>query len=131
MLASSDAQREVPCRAVGPQGDPLRRALASARLRDIGMAKSLGVDPKAVQRWMGGRVPQLRHRWALADLLDVHEYDLWPHLAGIPSIGPKVFATYPHRGAVLREVWRNLFDNVDATSAFSSTAVCSSPREST
>jgi hypothetical protein len=93
--------------------DPLRRALAGARLRDIDVAASLGVDPKTVQRWRSGRVPYPRHRWQLAGLLKVHEYDLWPHLAGIPSIGHEVYATYPHRGSVPREIWRQLFERAE------------------
>ncbi len=73
--------------------------------------RSLGVDPKTVQRWLGGRVPHARHRWGVADLLSVHEYDLWPHLAELPSIDPEVYATYPHRGSVPREIWHRLFDH--------------------
>jgi hypothetical protein len=46
----------------------------------------------------------------LADLLSLHEYDLWPHLAGVPSIGAEIYATYPHRGSVPREVWHQLYD---------------------
>jgi hypothetical protein len=95
-------------------GEPLRRALVGARLRDIDVAKTLGVDPKTVQRWLGGRVPHARHRWGVADLLSVHEYDLWPHLAELPSIDAEVYATYPHRGAVPRQVWRRLFEAADA-----------------
>jgi transcriptional regulator with XRE-family HTH domain len=91
-------------------GEPLRRALAGARLREIDVAKTLGVDPKTVQRWLSGRLPHPRHRWGLADLLSLHEYDLWPHLAGVPTIGPEIYATYPHRGSVPREVWRQLYD---------------------
>jgi transcriptional regulator with XRE-family HTH domain len=91
-------------------GEPLRRALIGARMRDIDVAKSLGVDPKTVQRWLGGRVPHARHRWGVADLLSVHEYDLWPHLAELPSIDAEVYATYPHRGSVPRPIWRQLFD---------------------
>src|SRR4051812_34673952 len=94
-------------------GEPLRRALVGARLRDVDVAKQLGVDPKTVQRWLGGWLPQPRHRWGLADMIGVHEYDLWPHLAGVPSIGPEVFATYPHRGAVPRDVWRQLYDHAE------------------
>jgi hypothetical protein len=94
-------------------GEPLRRALAGARLRDIDVAKTLGVDPKTVQRWLGGRLPQPRHRWGLADLLSLHEYDLWPHLAGVPSIGPEIYATYPHRGSVPRDVWRQLYHSAE------------------
>ena len=94
-------------------GEPLRRALISARLRDIDVAQSLGVDPKTVQRWLGGRVPHARHRWGVADLLSVHEYDLWPHLAELPSIDPEVYATYPHRGSVPHEIWHRLFDHAE------------------
>lgn len=94
-------------------GEPLRRALIGARLRDIDVAKSLGVDPKTVQRWLGGRVPHARHRWNVADLLSVHEYDLWPHLADLPSIDAEVYATYPHRGSVPRQVWHRLFDSAE------------------
>jgi len=92
-------------------GAPLRRALIGARLRDVDVARTLGVDPKTVQRWLAGRVPHARHRWNVADMLSVHEYDLWPHLAAMPSIDPEVYATYPHRGSVSRETWRSLFDN--------------------
>jgi hypothetical protein len=92
-------------------GEPLRRALIGARLRDVDVAKSLSVDPKTVHRWLGGRVPQARHRWGVADLLSVHEYDLWPHLADLPSIDPEVYATYPHRGSVPRAIWHRLFDH--------------------
>lgn len=92
-------------------GEPLRRALVGARLRDVDVAKNLGVDPKTVQRWLAGRVPHARHRWNVADMLSVHEYDLWPHLAAVPSIDPEVYATYPHRGSVSRETWRALFEN--------------------
>lgn len=93
--------------------EPLRRAMADARLRDIDVAEALRVDPKTVQRWLGGRLPQPRHRWGLADLLERHEYDLWPHLAGSYPVGREVYATYPHRGAVPREVWRQLFNSAE------------------
>ena len=85
-------------------GDPLRRALIGARLRDTDVAQSLGVDPKTVQRWLSGRVPHPRHRWDVAELLSVHEYDLWPHLAALPAIDPEMYGTYPHRGSVPHEV---------------------------
>ena len=90
-------------------GTPLRRALAGARLRDGEVATSLGVDPKTVRRWLDGRVPYPRHRWRLAEMLNVHEYDLWPQLADGPSISGEIYATYPHRGSVPRDVWQHLF----------------------
>lgn len=96
---------------VPPTISPLRRALAESRLREVDIAETLGVDPKTVQRWLAGRLPQPRHRWGLADLVQRHEYDLWPQLAtGIaPSINREILATYTHRGAVPRELWRRLF----------------------
>ncbi len=90
----------------------LRRAMAEARLRDVDIAANLGVDPKTVQRWLAGRTPQPRHRWGVASLVGRHEYDLWPELvgAGAANIGHELHATYPHRSAVPREVWRALFE---------------------
>jgi hypothetical protein len=94
-----------------PQISPLRRALAESRLREVDVAEALGVDPKTVQRWLAGRLPQPRHRWGLADLIQRHEDDLWPQLTrGItPTINREILATYTHRGAVPRELWRQLF----------------------
>jgi hypothetical protein len=90
---------------------PLRRALAESRLREVDIAEALGVDPKTVQRWLAGRLPQPQHRWGLADLVARHENDLWPQLAGglAPAINREILATYTHRGAVPRELWRQLF----------------------
>jgi len=96
---------------VRPPTSPLRRALAESRLRDVDVAEALGVDPKTVQRWLAGRLPQPRHRWGLADLVHRHEYDLWPQLATkmAPAINQEIRSTYTHRGAVPRDVWRQLF----------------------
>lgn len=92
--------------------DTLRRALADARIDEVGVSTALGVDPKTVQRWLMGRVPQRRHRWGLADLVSRHEYDLWPDLAdGQSGTCPEIRGTYPHRGAVPRELWRGLFSS--------------------
>jgi hypothetical protein len=88
----------------------LRRALVDARLRDVDIADRLGVDPKTVQRWLAGRLPQPGHRRDLARLVDRHEYDLWPELTGtVAPIAPEIKATYPHRGSVPRRVWTDLF----------------------
>jgi transcriptional regulator with XRE-family HTH domain len=87
----------------------LRRALAEARLRDVDLAERMGVDQKTVQRWLAGRRPQPRHRWAVAQLVGVHEFDLWPELTGVPTIDPEVVAVYAHRSTVPRQLWRDLF----------------------
>ncbi|GAA5174966.1 DUF5919 domain-containing protein [Pseudonocardia eucalypti] len=90
--------------------DALRRALAESRLRETDVASALGVDPKTVQRWLAGRVPHPRHRWAVADLLRQHERDLWPDpddLGG--QLYREIKASYPHRSAVPRAAWQQLF----------------------
>jgi transcriptional regulator with XRE-family HTH domain len=87
----------------------LRRALLRARLSDEDVAARLGVDPKTVRRWLEGRVPYLRHRWALASMLDLDETDLWPQMRATRSRPEEVRAVYPHRDGVPRAVWRDLF----------------------
>ena len=90
-------------------GPALKQAMADKRLRDIDVAAQLNVDPKTVQRWVQGRLPQARHRWVLADLLGLHEFDLWPQLASPATVAPEVRATYTYRAAVPRSVWHELF----------------------
>jgi hypothetical protein len=87
----------------------LSRAMVDARVRDADVAARLGVDPKTVRRWIGGRVPQPGHRRDLARLLERHEYDLWPALARELPIASEIKSTYAHRGAVPRAAWLELF----------------------
>ena len=87
----------------------LRRALSTARLRDRDVAEAMNVDPKTVQRWLAGRRPQPQHRWALADLVGVHESDLWPGHGLAPSLDPDVVTVYPNRSSVPRATWHDLF----------------------
>lgn len=90
--------------------DNLRHAMATARLQVVDVAAALAVDPKTVHRWLKGRIPYPRHRWALADLLNVTEADLWPELAHRQRfLTDDVRAFYPHRWAVPKSVWHTLF----------------------
>jgi hypothetical protein len=95
--------------------DTLRRALADSRLAETDVSTALSVDPKTVQRWIAGRIPQRRHRWVLADLVGRHELDLWPELTygGRTTHCPEIRSSYPHRGAVPREVWHRLFADAE------------------
>ena len=93
--------------------EPLRRALLHGRLRENDVAARLGVDPKTVRRWLSGRVPYPHNRAALADLVEVDEADLWPDAGGplAARTRPDELGTvYPHRWAVPREVWVQLFE---------------------
>ena len=94
--------------------DALRRALTNARLHEADVATALGVDPKTVQRWLAGRVPHPRHRWAVADLLQVNEHELWrdPNDPATYLSG-EVKASYPHRSVVPRDTWHHLFDHAE------------------
>jgi hypothetical protein len=90
--------------------EALHRACAEARLRDTDVSAALGVDPKTVQRWLAGRVPHARHRWAVADLVQRDERELWPDLDGaVGQTCREIKASYPHRSVVPRDVWRRLF----------------------
>jgi transcriptional regulator with XRE-family HTH domain len=91
----------------------LRRALEDARLRENDLAERVGVDPKTVRRWIAGRLPYRRHRLNVAAILGVKETDLWPQTISRASLSEpsktEVIATYPHRWAVPRAAWLQLF----------------------
>ena len=89
--------------------ETLCRALLRARLTEEDVATQLQVDPKTVRRWLEGRLPYLRHRWALAAMLGVDETDLWPELRTTDVLPAEVRAIYPRLDAVPREVWLGLF----------------------
>ncbi|MBB4934610.1 transcriptional regulator with XRE-family HTH domain [Lipingzhangella halophila] len=96
--------------------EALRRALARSRLTDADVAAHLGVDPKTVRRWLSGQKPHPRHRWGVADLVDVPERELWPD-AQRPEVHPEagngVRRIYPHRWAVPHETWRAFFESAE------------------
>jgi lambda repressor-like predicted transcriptional regulator len=92
--------------------EPLRKAMADARITIEALAHAVGVHPKTVQRWLAGRVPHPRHRWAIADLLGVREEALWPG-AGAGTGGAmtgtsEILAAYAHRADVPAHVWNDL-----------------------
>ncbi len=57
--------------------EPLKEALMRAHKTVEDVAQAIGVDPKTVQRWINGRLPHARHRWAVAQLLNMRDDDLW------------------------------------------------------
>ena len=86
----------------------LCRALLQARLTEEDVATRLQVDPKTVRRWLEGRVPYLRHRWALAASLGLDEADLWPQMRRTRSRPDEVQAIYPRLDAVPEDAWLRL-----------------------
>src|SRR6266567_3697184 len=96
--------------------ETLRRALLRARLSEDDVAARLQVDPKTVRRWLEGRVPYLRHRWALAGLLDADEADLWPEVRAAITARSRpveIRAIYPNRHAVPRDARLSLFGSAE------------------
>jgi Domain of unknown function (DUF5919) len=67
-----------------------------------------------VQRWLAGRTPHARHRWAIAALVREDEAYLWPTAArnrrDVEAARAELVALYPHRADVPAREWRLLLD---------------------
>ena len=75
------------------------------------VASHASVDPKTVQRWLAGRLPHARHRWAVASLLHEDEGYLWPQI-GAPTQSAsraELITLYAHRADVPFDLWWQLF----------------------
>lgn len=95
----------------------LRKALAASQLTETDVAAHLGVDPKTVRRWLSGQRPYPRHRWALAELFQVEEQNLWPENSQAQEqstpLSEHTYRVYAHRWEVPREVWYELFSSAE------------------
>ena len=91
----------------------LRATLLERGLTPAALGDELGVDPKTVERWISGRTPYRKHRFAVAARLGVDERYLWPGALSKEQIAAasdsEVLAIYPHRSDVPREAWERLF----------------------
>ena len=90
----------------------LKAALTAARLTVEDVAEKAAVDPKTVQRWIKGRTPHPRHRWALVTLLGESEDYLWPpedKPAGTDiTCTEEVVAAFSHRADASQARWWDL-----------------------
>jgi hypothetical protein len=89
----------------------LRAAMDRRRASITEVATAAEVDPKTVGRWIGGRVPHPRHRWAVAKLLNEDEDFLWPGVnrpADPAAVSGEIVASYPYRSNVPTGAWWNL-----------------------
>ncbi len=95
----------------------LRIALARADVTVERIAHDVGVDPKTVQRWLSGRVPHPRHRWALAQHLDENEEFLWPGASRVGAAGAgaaaELVAAYAYRSELDLRRWWELFNGAE------------------
>lgn len=93
----------------------LRAALLERGLTPNALAAELGVDNKTVERWISGRLPYRRHRYALSTRLGVDEAYIWPDALPKEQVTAasesEILAVYHRRSEVPRQVWRNLFDS--------------------
>jgi transcriptional regulator with XRE-family HTH domain len=95
----------------------LRAALLERGLTPTALGEELGVDHKTVERWLSGRVPYRRHRYAVASRLQVDEAYLWPGALSREQVAAasdsEVLAIYPHRSDVPRDAWERLFASAE------------------
>src|SRR5438128_8940639 len=91
----------------------LRAALLERGITPAALGEELGVDHKTVERWIAGRLPYRRHRYAVAARLKVDEAYLWPDALSRDQVAAaslsEVLAIYPHRSDVPRDAWEHLF----------------------
>lgn len=104
-------------RRVRVGNERLRTAMAKARV-DIGaVSRKTGVDPKTVQRWLGGRVPHAKHRWAVSELLGEEETYFWPETISArrstESSKAELVDLYPFRSAVPVSLWWDLLNRAE------------------
>jgi hypothetical protein len=93
--------------------DRLRLAMASTRIEPESLARKVGVDPKTVQRWLGGRVPHPRHRWKICDILGQSEQYLWPEvILGVSGVihTSEIIAAYAHRADAPSQLWAGMLE---------------------
>ena len=95
----------------------LRTALLQRGVTPAELAESLGVDPKTIERWIGGRIPYRRHRYRVAVKLGVDEAYLWPGALAAEQVASasesEILVVYPHRWAVPRDHLGQLFDSAE------------------
>lgn len=95
----------------------LRNAMSAAHVDIEAIARATNVDPKTVQRWLGGRTPHQRHRWKVAKLLNEREDYLWPsdetQSITTTTQTAEIVAAYAHRADVPPSAWWNLFTRAE------------------
>jgi transcriptional regulator with XRE-family HTH domain len=95
----------------------LRATLLERGVTPSALGEELGVDHKTVERWISGRVPYRRHRYAVASRLGVDEAYLWPGALSREQVtaasDSEVLAIYAHRSDVPHDVWVQLFNSAE------------------
>jgi hypothetical protein len=91
--------------------------MANARLDVATLSTKTGVDPKTVQRWLSGRVPHARHRWAVSELVHQDDTYLWPETTNARKVAEaskaELVELYPFRSAVPPSLWWSVFSRAE------------------
>ena len=91
----------------------LRASLLEHGLTPHVLGDRLGVDHKTVERWIAGRLPYRRHRYAIAAQLGVDEVFLWPDALSRDQVTAasegELLGLYPHRTDVPHALWERFF----------------------
>jgi hypothetical protein len=91
----------------------MRRAMDRAQVDLEALAAATKVDMRTAERWVAGRIPHQRYRWAVASLLKQDEAYLWPDViapSGQRGLGSvELVLLYPHRSDLPSDVWWSLF----------------------
>jgi transcriptional regulator with XRE-family HTH domain len=91
----------------------LRAALLERGLTPTKLGDALGVNTKTIERWINGRLPYRRHRYAVAAQLGLEESYLWPDALPGDQIAEasesEILAVYAHRSEVPRDLWKRFF----------------------
>lgn len=94
--------------------DRLRDAMTRQNVSIRELASLTEKDPKTVGRWLGGRVPHPRVRFAVAKRLKSDEEYLWPganrQQRDPTTAAGEVIASYPYRSDVPKTGWWELID---------------------
>jgi hypothetical protein len=96
----------------------LRSAILNSGIGVQGVADGLGVDRKTIERWIAGRLPYRRHRFALASMLSVDIQYLWAEERRLDDVNASARAElvtiYAHRSAAPQSLWLDTFTGADS-----------------
>jgi transcriptional regulator with XRE-family HTH domain len=91
----------------------LRTAISGNGFTPASVADRLEVDIKTVERWISGRAPHRRSRFAVAALLGEDVAYLWPDVASVEErrdvAEAEIVGIYPHRSLVPTAMWAEMF----------------------
>ncbi|MFI6979960.1 XRE family transcriptional regulator [Embleya sp. NPDC050154] len=92
----------------------LRAAILRSDFDLSTIATRVGVDPKTIEKWVAGRAPHRRNKYALASVLGCDVSYLWADEQGAEATTAmgqaELVSLYPHRSVVPNRVWTDLYE---------------------